>query len=103
MIEVGYLLVICGLIFNVISILGVGLFTDLMKKAHCFSLSSNVGMILFFCGFGVLTGYYLFSLMCCVLLFMTSPMLSSILGNLLSKKAIVKEVVLRPFDRYEGM
>ncbi|MCS6961063.1 MAG: monovalent cation/H(+) antiporter subunit G [Deltaproteobacteria bacterium] len=96
---VSFFLMGLGLMFNVIAVIGVGFYKDLMKKAHCFSLASNAGMVFFFIGAGLYSDRIFFGFFCCFLLFLTSPLLSSILGTFCSQGANIKAVDLQHNDQ----
>lgn len=87
-------LIIVGLLLNLLAIIGINLYTNVIKKAHCFSLSSNCGFVFFIFGVGIKTGNIIMAILSSLFLFCTTPMLSSLLGKFTSEKEKIKEVFL---------
>lgn len=96
--SLAYVFITAGLVLNLVGILGVGLYRNLMKKAHCFSLVSNAGMVLFFIGAGLETQRIWFAILCCFLLLLTSPLVSSILGTFCASGAKVQSIFVQERD-----
>lgn len=97
--TLSYTLIVVGLGLNLVGIFGVGLYRNLMKKAHCFSLVSNAGMVMFFIGAGLQTDRMWFATLCCVLLFLTTPLVSSILGSFCATQAEIQTVFVQERDQ----
>ncbi len=88
-------LIYLGLILILIAILGINLYVNPMKKAHCFSLASNCGFVFFVFGIAIHLDKISMAVLSSIFLFSTTPMLSSLLGDFISKEENIKEVLLQ--------